>query len=449
MNPATENMAESAMPSSPDKLPMQHHGKRKGIVVERPGLLASTWERWLILPDQPESEPELLTPESPTPTRGEHIIILPSSTLYAWPLWIAAEGESLELVRMELSGRHLLKRGMDDSLAILPILRKEERQLFLAVACEEPFPGESLPQGWQNATRFELPARLRPESQHQGDSDLILWEEWGGLTIAFYRGGEPVWFCGVREEELSSLIHRIALRLLAEGVLERLPENISVQGIDRSRAEKFISALSRSFPRARLHLVPLNSENTAPPPQLKENSFDLAPHEARAKRLQLKQRERLISFAAAAAIIYFLLLIWGAGDLLIRQNALKRLRQEIAIASPPALTAQKESDRWHTFRPFFDPTTYALDLLSAVAAPTDGGKVRLTLFSLEQGHLQISGEATDVTEAYNFIEKLKKNPQLQEFDWTSGQPQLAGKNSVKFDISGTRPDAPHETASTQ
>jgi hypothetical protein len=96
-----------------------------------------------------------------------------------------------------------------------------------------------------------------------------------------------------------------------------------------------------------------------------------------------------------------------------------------------------------------DPGTYALDLLAAVAAPTGQGKVRLTLFSLEQGRLQISGEATDVTEAYNFIEQLKKNPQLQEYDWTAGQPQLAGKNSVKFDISGTRPDATHETAGTE
>jgi hypothetical protein len=111
----------------------------------------------------------------------------------------------------------------------------------------------------------------------------------------------------------------------------------------------------------------------------------------------------------------------------------------------PALNAQDESDRWKIFRPVVDPTTFALDLLAAVATPTDGGKIRLTLYSLEQGSLRIQGEATDVTQAYSFIEQLKKNPLLQEYNWTSGVPQIAGKDSVRFDLQGTRIDASNET----
>jgi hypothetical protein len=139
-----------------------------------------------------------------------------------------------------------------------------------------------------------------------------------------------------------------------------------------------------------------------------------------------------------AAILYLLLLAWGSGDLLIRQAALKRIRREVADIAAPALQAKQESERWNALRPAIDPTTYPLDLLAAATSPTEGGKVRLISFNLEQGHLLISGEATDVTQAYAFIEQLKKNPLLQEYDWTSGQPQLAGKNSVKFDLEGTR-----------
>ena len=98
-------------------------------------------------------------------------------------------------------------------------------------------------------------------------------------------------------------------------------------------------------------------------------------------------------------------------------------------------------DSWTALRPAIDPSTYPLDLLAAVAAPTEGGKVRLTNFNLELDRLQISGEATDVTQAYAFIEQLKKNPLLQEYEWTAGQPQLAGKNSVKFDMEGIRAGA--------
>ena len=146
-----------------------------------------------------------------------------------------------------------------------------------------------------------------------------------------------------------------------------------------------------------------------------------------------------------AAILYLLLLAWGSGDLLIRQAALKRIQKEVAVVTTPAQWAIKESERWNALRPAIDPTTYPLDLLAAAAFPTEGGKVRLISFNLEQGHLQISGEATDVTQAYAFIEQLKKNPLLQEYDWTAGQPQLAGKNSVKFDMEGTR-QSPHQTA---
>jgi Tfp pilus assembly protein PilN len=88
-----------------------------------------------------------------------------------------------------------------------------------------------------------------------------------------------------------------------------------------------------------------------------------------------------------------------------------------------------------------DPATFPLDQLAAIAAPTAGGKVRLISVTMENGHLQISGEATDVTQAYGFMESLKKSPILQQYDWTSGQPQLAGKNSVKFDMEGARAHA--------
>jgi len=47
-----------------------------------------------------------------------------------------------------------------------------------------------------------------------------------------------------------------------------------------------------------------------------------------------------------------------------------------------------------------------------------------------------------VSQAYAFIEQLKQNPLLQEYEWNAGQPQLAGKNSVRFDMEGTRHNAP-------
>lgn len=415
---------------------------KESIILERPGRSKGSWERWLFTPGL---EPELLPQEMTLPKRCKRHLCLPSSALFSWPLWVASDGENLDLVRLELSGRHLLKRGMEESLGILPILHQEERQLLLAVAPEEPFPAEIMPPHWKNADRFELPSRL-----HAGalTHDLILWEEWEGIQMAFYRNQNPVWFCGARPQGLAGLIHRISLRLLAEGVLEKLPANILFDGLSEEITASCRVSLSGIFPQARITLSDAREKDSLPP-QLREPSLDLPPTEARMERQRAKQRQKLFSVAIVGVILYLLLLLWGAGDLLIRQTALKRLRGEIAKVEQPAQDAQQQSSRWHLFRPLIDPNTYALDLLAAAAAPMDGGKVRLTLFSLEQGHLHLSGEASDVTQAYSVMEQLKKNPLLQEYDWSSGQPQLAGKNSVKFDMEGTRPDAPKEETPQQ
>ena len=426
--PSTVGMSGIAsLDKAYDKLP------KDSLILERPGREPGSWERWLFTPG---AEAHLLPQEATLPKHCEILLSLPSSSLFSWPLWVASEGENLDLVRLELSGRHLLKRGMEDSLGILPILDKGERHLLLAAATDEPFPSDLMPPRWQRAVRFELPPRLHAGSS---DHDLILWEEWGAIQMAFYRDQQPVWFCGVRSQGLAALLHRIALRLLSEGVLEHLPTRILLDALPSEVAATCQSSLATLFPRS---IITRSEIGTAAlPPILPSAPFDLPPTEAREERRRLLQRQKLFSFAIAGAILYLLLLLWGAGDLFIRQNALQNIRREIAKVEQPAQDAQQQSSRWKTLRPLIDPTTYALDLLSAAATPTAGGKVRLTLFALEQGHLHIAGEAADLTQANSAIEQLKKSPLLQQFDWNNAQPQLAGKNSVKFDIEGTHPDA--------
>ena len=398
-----------------------------GIVIERPGADSGIWERWHL---PAEGLPEILSPEEPLPTKSSRVMTLPSSGLFSWPLWIALEGDSRELVKMELSGRHLLKRGMEEGLTAIPILQLGDRRLVLAVAAEEPFPEELMPDGWKNAERFEISARLRGPAEKP---DMILWQEQGVIQAAFYRDGETVWFCAIRPGYCGSTLQRASVRLLSEGILGHLPSTILLQGIPSEASVLLTKELAASFPRATI-----SDPREDIPPALPTTPVDLPPPGARHERIRKQRNETLLSIGSVAAIIYLLLLAWGSGDLLIRQAALKRIRKEVANVTPPAQLAKQESERWNALRPAIDPTTYPLDLLAAAASPTEGGKVRLINFNLEQGHLQISGEATDVTQAYAFIEQLKKNPLLQEYDWTSGQPQLAGKNSVKFDMEGTR-----------
>lgn len=406
---------------------------RGGFLVERPGAETGSWEQWLV---EADSAPCLI--KEPLPRAAQQnkklkrILCLPSQTLHDWPLWIAGEGDRLALAKLELSGRHLIKRGMEQSLCLFPINSEKDRQLVLAICPEEPFPEEYLPSDWRDAASFDLPVRTLGDEK----TDLIVWSEWDRLHAAFLVGGKPVWFCPVDEEHLSGLLLRTSLRLQAEGILRRVPSTILLAGISSTILESVRSGLTTAFPSARLTL-----SESLPPPRLPTESLDLPPAVAREERANSAKKNRLLTYAMIGAIIYTLLLLWGSGDLMIHRMELARIRKAIAVVAGPASEARADSERWKAMRSAVDPSFYALDLLAAVAAPTEGGKVRLTRFTLELGKLQVSGEATDVTQAYSFQEQLKKSPALQAYEWTAGQPQLAGKNSVRFDMEGSRSDA--------
>jgi len=400
-------------------------------VIDFPGQEPATWDRFYIAQN---GEQEPFTASDSVPPQSTNVVFLPTRALFAWPLWISAEGDALSLVKLELSGRHLLKRGMEDCLTALTVQRKEDRQLVIALTMEEPFPVNLLPEGWQKADVFEIPARL---FEGTTGCDLNIWREQGATMASFQRRGQLVWFCEIKGEGGFGVLKRSALRLLSEGVIERSPHSIRIARMNSAESKRMAIRLQKLFPESQISC----DEETMRFPGLPAPAVDLAPIEARHARDRRNTLRRFASIGGIVAGIYILLLIWGGGDLLIRQNALRHLKQKVAQIQSPSLEIKKESQRWNALRNAVDPATYPLDLLAAVAAPTEGGKVRLISFILEGGHLQISGEATDVTQAYSFIDKLKKTPSLQEYDWTAGQPQLAGKNSVKFDMEGTRHNA--------
>lgn len=444
MNP---EMTETASKDGPEhgaaapsrKIPrrLQARGKTTpGTVLDRPGPLEGSWERWFFAAGS--TVPERLEPDAPISSGRETVTALPSSRLFSWPLWISSEGDPVDLARMELSGRHFLKRGMENSLTVLPVAQVGGRRLVMAVASEEPFPEESMLPGWRESSRFQFPCNVLGGARGH---DLVLWQEWGNLRMAFYRQGKPVWFCGLGERDAGGGVQRSALRLLSEKVIEHLPLSIAIHGMPPGSSDLCSRQIQHIFPRARIHSdagINESGNPTLPQPLPPDSTVDIPPAEAVAERHRKAGLRRILNIAAAALILYILLILWGAGDLLIRRVALNRLRNEAASLSEPALLAKGQSERWNSSRPAVDPSTYPLDLLSVAAIPTEGGKVRLTGFTLDQDHLQISGEATDVTQAYAFIEQLKKNPLLQEYEWTAGQPQLAGKNSVRFEMDGAR-----------
>ena len=392
--------------------------------VLRPG--AEGWELWKF---PPKGDPILVQSfsEKSLDSTTNLLLALPSRSVLSMPLWIASQGDPTELADLELTGRHLLRK--DAEVYTVPILEKEGRSLVLALAATDD---ETAHEYLKKAKSFEIPARLFDPA----GADILVWEEQGGLCFGIYREDTCVFFAATGDANpgtaFCGAIARTAMRLKAEGVITRMPAKLRLIG-------DFLEADAASLGHA-LRLD-FEIEKKQPAPQLPTLLSNAGPPTARAALLSRSRLRRLASLTTLALAAYAVVLFFVAADLGWQRFKLRQLNAELKKIESSATKAQELVTEWKRFRFSVDPQTFAIDQLSAVATEIPGEQVRLTQYNYDNGRLAIAGEATDVAQAYEFFERVKKNPLLQDYDWTSRQPQLAGRNKVRFEMEGARPDA--------
>ncbi len=355
------------------------------------------------------------------------LLALPTRSILSVPLWVASEGDTAEMAELELSGRHLLRKNAETHS--LPILQQDGRSLVLGLASsDDPEAAEY----FKAAKNFEFPARLLPT----GGADILVWRELGDICFAFLREDQCVFFASSGEPvagpAFCGALSRAALRLRAEGVLARIPAKL-----------RLIGEFSREECEALGHALRIDWEHVGevPPPLAPGSPSDPAPPTARAEIHRRAQVRQWGLVAAGVLAAYALVLLLVAADLVWQRLRLRSLAAELAAIESSAGDGQRLVSSWNDVRPALDPGAFAIDQLDAVASQIPGEQVRLTQYNMDQGRLVVAGEAADVSQAYEFFEKVKKVPALQDYDWTSRQPQLAGRNKVRFEMEGARPDA--------
>jgi len=355
------------------------------------------------------------------------LLALPTRSIMAVPLWVSAEGDPRELAELELSGRHLIRR--DAEVRTLPVESSDGRSLILALVVGDDSPASAY---FPKAGFFDIPARLLDP----GKADVVIWREEGALCFGFYRNGKCVTFSASGETSpgpaFCGLLTRLALRLCAEAVIVGLPSSLRLIG---DFGEEARSSLAGAL-RAEVELV-----SPAPPPRIPETLAQVFPPAVRRTAEKHAAWKRLAFLGGIGAAVYCLVLATLAGDLAWKTIQLEKWKADAAASAPAAAEAKKLVSEWKEFRAAVHPQHFALDQLAAVAAELPGDQIRLTQFTLESGRLLLAGEAADISQAYQFLERVKKSPVLQDYDWTSRQPQLAGKNKVRFEMEGARPDA--------
>ena len=392
--------------------------------ILRPG--PEQWELWNFTGKDSARLEKEISPKALGAFR--HVLMaIPTRSILAVPLWVASEGDPRELADLELSSRHLLRKNAE--LNCLPILNQNGRSLVLALASVDDPDTTGY---FKNAESFEFTARMLATSE----ADLLVWRELGELCFGFYREGECVFFAFSGENSpgpsFCSALTRAACRLLAEGVIPRLPAKLKILG---NFSPEECEALGHAL------RIDWTLDSHEHPPSAPAQPSNPAPPSARTE-IDRRHRLRKVGFGAVVGLaVYTLILLGVAGDLVVRKIQLQNLASRLGSMEAAATDAQKMVSSWNEFRNSVDPGAFAIDQLDAVASQIPGEQVRLTQYNYDKGRLVITGEAADVSQAYEFFEKVKKVPMLQDYDWTSRQPQLAGRNKVRFEMEGARPDA--------
>ena len=159
----------------------------------------------------------------------------------------------------------------------------------------------------------------------------------------------------------------------------------------------------------------------APPASVKLN---LLPDSWRQRRVQLAKRgewQRRLTLAGGAYAAIFLLFLLYFG---YTRFAIARLDRLIARDTP------------QTLAPAIDSRFYPVEILLHLYESLPSADVRITAYNQSARQISVDGEADAAALAYQFAEKIKKHPGLQNFRFDMAAPRILANNHAQFRLEG-------------
>lgn len=170
-----------------------------------------------------------------------------------------------------------------------------------------------------------------------------------------------------------------------------------------------------------------------PPANVKLN---LLPESWRRRRVRLERmsewRKRLIWAGGIYAGIFVLLLtVLG-----INRFRISRLDQAITRDEPQIEFVRGTESNWKTLSPAIDSRYYPVEILLHLFESLPSKEVHITTYNQSARQLSVDGEADTAQLAYDFAEKVKKNPGLQIFQFQMGDPRILPNGHAQFRLEG-------------
>jgi hypothetical protein len=244
--------------------------------------------------------------------------------------------------------------------------------------------------------------------------------------------------CAISEEGKLSFTHSLdgadALQLQRD--LPQLTLSAELQGINTSAPRVLLAENLYEFRDTVEGIFATNAELIAVEVPPAESRLNLLPESWRLRRAQvLRQKEwrkRLLLGAAA----YVALLTLFFAYLVVLRFQIRRLDKKISGDAPKTDFVRATDAKWKALAPAIDPHYYPIEVILHLFDSLPSADVRITVFNQSARQISVDGEANSAALAYQFADKVKKNPDLQTFQFELGAPRLLPNDHAQFRLEG-------------
>jgi len=113
-----------------------------------------------------------------------------------------------------------------------------------------------------------------------------------------------------------------------------------------------------------------------------------------------------------------------------------QLDRQIRQDAPRAASVQRAAADWRSLEPALEPQFYPIGLLLSLYDSLPSPDVRITAYNQSARQISVEGEAKSTALAYQFAEKVKKNPSLARFIFEMPSPRILPNDHAQFRLEG-------------
>jgi hypothetical protein len=164
--------------------------------------------------------------------------------------------------------------------------------------------------------------------------------------------------------------------------------------------------------------------------------LNLLPESWRERRSQLERRDEWRKRLIWAGMGYGALLLLVVLFLGYLKFDTARIDRAIARDEPQMKFIRETEAKWKSLAPALDSRFYSVEIILHLSESLPSEDVRITTFNQSARQVSVDGEAKTAALAYQFADKVKKNPGLQNFIFNMADPRILPNGQSQFRLEG-------------